>query len=102
MHQGMLALNSVAHLLKARRQFVSVYDNALLLSESRRAMLFMEENERNATGKLVVSSVPSGQQAMGESAQLWYTHVRRLYLQCVDKRSVQYLIQIMTFIPTSL
>lgn len=52
-------------------------------------MLFMEENERNATGKLVVSSVPYGQ-AVGESVQLWYIHVRRLYLQCVDKRYVQY------------
>lgn len=86
-HQGMLALNSVSHLLKSRRQFISVSDNAHLLSESRRAMMFMEENERNAVGKLVVSSVPTWPKGAPDNIQLWYTHVRRLYFQCVDKRS---------------
>lgn len=41
-----MVLNSVAHHLKARRQFVSISDNAHLLSESRRAMLFMEEKRK--------------------------------------------------------
>lgn len=80
-----MVLNSVAHLSKARRQFVSISDNAHLLSESRRAMLFMEENERNATCKLVISS-----QARVENTQLWYTHMRRSCFQCVDKRYVLY------------
>lgn len=69
---------------------MSVSDNAHLLSESRRAMMFMEENERNAVGKLVVSSVPTGSKGVADNIQLWYTHVRRLYFQCVDKRSVRY------------
>ena len=49
--------------------------------------MFMEENERNAVGKLVLSSVPAGQ-AMLDGVQSWYIHVRKLYFQCVDKRFV--------------